>query len=89
MSQSHGAASVEVLTTALENEHEIKREVASQVMAWFGDITLGTWTMDVDAVLKQVGLGILRAYKVRRPPPISLHVAHSFCRPNRSPKMNS
>lgn len=67
LSQSHEAASVRDLTSALEDDHEIKREVTSQVMSWFGDINLDTWRMDVDAVLRQVGLGILRAYRVSYP----------------------
>lgn len=64
LSQSHEAASVIELTSALEDDHEIKREVTSQVMSWFGDVILDKWKMDVNAVLKQVGLGILRAYRV-------------------------
>ena len=38
-------------------------------MSWFGrlDDAAGTWEMDVDAVIREVGLGILRAYRVRFP----------------------
>ena len=65
LSLSHQAAPVEDLAAALDDEHEIKREVSRQVMAWFGGVRAGLWTMDVDATVKEVGLGILRAYKVR------------------------
>ena len=36
-----------------------------QVMQWFGRIAEDdTWAMDVEAVVREVGLGILRAYRV-------------------------
>ncbi|KAI0768752.1 sister chromatid cohesion protein Dcc1 [Trametes elegans] len=65
LSLSHAAAPVTPLLSALEDEHEIRREVVRQVMAWFGDIEGGgaTWKMDADAVVREVGLGILRAHK--------------------------
>ena len=52
------------LLSALEDEHDIRRDVARQVMAWFGRISEdgSTWAMDVDAVVRDVGLGILRAH---------------------------
>jgi sister chromatid cohesion protein DCC1 len=50
--------------SALEDDHEIKRDVTTQVMTWFGEINLGKWKMNVEDVLKQVGLGILRVYRV-------------------------
>ena len=55
------------LLSALEDEHDIRRAVSRQVIAWFGTIKeeYGTWEMDVDAVIREVGLGILRAYRVR------------------------
>jgi hypothetical protein len=34
-------------------------------MTLFGDISLGSWKMEVDAVMEQVGIGMLRAQKVR------------------------
>jgi sister chromatid cohesion protein DCC1 len=61
MGLSHEAAYVDWLATVLEIEHEIWK----QVMTWFGDISLGSWKMDVDALMKQVGIGITRAHKVR------------------------
>jgi sister chromatid cohesion protein DCC1 len=57
---SHEAASVDGLTTVLEIEHEIWRE--RQLITWFGDISLEN---DVDAMMNQVRVGILRAHKVR------------------------
>ncbi|KAI0915788.1 hypothetical protein AcW1_003710 [Taiwanofungus camphoratus] len=63
LSQPHHAASVEELASALEDGHEIKRDVCVQVMSWFGRVSDGRWKMDTAAVVKEVGLGILRAYK--------------------------
>ncbi|KAI0661096.1 sister chromatid cohesion protein Dcc1 [Cubamyces menziesii] len=69
-SLSYTAAPVSPLVEALEDEHDIRRDVTRQVIAWFGRITdgdspgsMGTWEMDADAVVKEVGLGILRAYR--------------------------
>lgn len=64
LSLSHQAAPVDSLTSALEEEHEIKRQVCTQVMEWFGEIEDGIWKLDETAAVKEVGLGILRAYKV-------------------------
>lgn len=52
------------LVTALEDDHEIRRSVVEQVMGWFGVVSDGRWKMDVGATVKEVGLGILRAFKV-------------------------
>jgi len=57
------AASVSKLSDALEEGYEVRREVCEQVMAWFGEIKNEMWNMDVNATVKEVGLGILRAYK--------------------------
>lgn len=64
LSMPHDAASVEDLLAALQDEHQVKREVTEQVMRWYGDINAGLWSVHVEAVLKQVGLGILSHYKV-------------------------
>jgi sister chromatid cohesion protein DCC1 len=63
LSPSHKAVSVERLATVLVNEHEIPRQVSTQVMSWFGSVSGEKWTISVDDVLKEVGLGILRDYK--------------------------
>ncbi|KAI0644549.1 sister chromatid cohesion protein Dcc1 [Trametes meyenii] len=68
LSLPHTAAPVSPLLAALEDDHDIRREVARQVMAWFGRIAHDgdgpeKWEMDVDTVVKEVGLGILRTYK--------------------------
>ncbi|TBU30244.1 sister chromatid cohesion protein Dcc1 [Dichomitus squalens] len=65
LSLSHTAAPILTLTSSLEDEHDIKRDVSRQVMSWFGrfDEDAGTWEMDVNAVIREVGLGILRAYR--------------------------
>ncbi|CAL1707413.1 unnamed protein product [Somion occarium] len=59
----HQAAPLVALSSALETDHEIRRDVSEQVMAWFGQIDDGIWKLDVNATVKEVGLGILRAYK--------------------------
>jgi hypothetical protein len=56
---------VRVLADVLQDDHEIKPQVTKQVMAWFGDVDEYHWRMDVPSVLKQVGMDILRAYRVR------------------------
>ncbi|KAI0790829.1 sister chromatid cohesion protein Dcc1 [Abortiporus biennis] len=61
----HDAASVADLTTAIEEGQDIRRQVTTQVMEWFGDISKegGKWKMDVEGIVKEVGIGILRSYK--------------------------
>lgn len=49
---------------ALEEDHEIHRNVTKQVMQWFGQVESGYWKMDVDATVREVGIGILRSYRV-------------------------
>jgi len=63
LSLSHESAPVEDLLSALEDDHEISRDVAQQVMEWFGEIDAGRWRMDVNLTVREVGLGILRVYK--------------------------
>ena len=69
LSLSHTAAPISTLISALEDEHDIRRDITRQVMAWFGrlDDDNGVWEMDVAAVVREVGLGILRAYRVPFP----------------------
>ena len=64
--QPHDAASVLELSRSLEFEHEVRREVTLQVMRWFGQVDDADecWKMDVEKVVRQIGLGILRQYKV-------------------------
>ncbi|KAJ6515809.1 sister chromatid cohesion protein Dcc1 [Mycena sanguinolenta] len=57
------AVPVEDVAATLTDENEISRAVSMQVMAWFGEINDGVWTMDVESVLKEIGLDILRPYK--------------------------
>ena len=62
---------VKEVVDALAEEYEVRREVGRQVLGWFGEITGGVgegeerWKMDVEGVVKEVGLGILRNHKVR------------------------
>lgn len=60
----HHSVPAEELVSVLEHQHEVKRDVTKQVMAWFGEFRDGAWKIDVDATVKEVGLGILWAYKV-------------------------
>lgn len=59
------AVPFEDVAATLADENEISRAVSTQVMAWFGEVHDGVWTMDVDGVLCEIGLGILRQHKVR------------------------
>lgn len=63
LSQPDTGASVEDISSALANDHEVPRVVSTQVMSWFGDIHQGKWKIDVDCVIREVGLGILRNHK--------------------------
>lgn len=63
LSMKHASASVEKLSSALAENHEVSRVVSTQIMSWFGEIKDGKWTMDVDAVVKELGLGILRNHR--------------------------
>ncbi|KAJ6485139.1 sister chromatid cohesion protein Dcc1 [Mycena vitilis] len=57
------AVPVEDVAATLAEESEISRAVSTQVMTWFGEIRDGVWEMDVDGVLREIGLGILRQHK--------------------------
>lgn len=65
LSLSLDATHVERLSSTLADDHQIPRMVSTQIMAWFGEITEGKWKVDVESVMKEVGLGILRQHKVR------------------------
>jgi sister chromatid cohesion protein DCC1 len=64
LSLSYQNAPVEDLVATLEEEHDVNRDVTRQVMRWFGQIEDDIWQMDVDATVTEIGLGILRAYRV-------------------------
>jgi hypothetical protein len=61
-----GSLSVLKLPRSLEFEHEVRREMALQAMRCFGQVddADGQWKMDVEKVVRQVSLGILRQYRV-------------------------
>ncbi|KAG1775347.1 sister chromatid cohesion protein Dcc1 [Suillus placidus] len=63
LSLSHQAAAVEELVSVLSDEHEIPRAVSNQVISWFGDVKEGLWKMDPDAVIRELGVGILRHHR--------------------------
>jgi hypothetical protein len=50
--------------------HDVSNHVTVQILRWFGEIleTTGQWIINVPAVVKQVGIGVLR--KVEGDPPI-------------------
>lgn len=62
---SHTDASVHELENTLAEEHEISPQILRQVISWFGIVEDDRWKMDVDAVVKEIGLGILRNHTVR------------------------
>ncbi|KAG6378176.1 sister chromatid cohesion protein Dcc1 [Boletus reticuloceps] len=64
LSLVHDAAPVDDLVSALADDHDISRGVSIQVMSWFGRIEENTWKMDVNAVVAEIGLGIIRHYKL-------------------------
>ncbi|TFK29404.1 hypothetical protein FA15DRAFT_664352 [Coprinopsis marcescibilis] len=63
LSQPSSGASVEELTSALSDDHEISRVVSTQVLNWFGNIQAGKWIMNADEIIKELGLSILRKHK--------------------------
>ncbi|KAE9410644.1 hypothetical protein BT96DRAFT_1012143 [Gymnopus androsaceus JB14] len=65
LSLNHESVPIEKLCTALADEHDVPRTVSAQVMGWFGDINEleGRWTLNVDAVVREAGLGILKESK--------------------------
>ena len=67
-------ASADDLLDALEGDHEIPRDVAFQVMSWFGEIIKdplrsayhgANWKIDIECLVKEMGLGLLRQHRVR------------------------
>ncbi|KAJ3710472.1 sister chromatid cohesion protein Dcc1 [Lentinula raphanica] len=65
LSLNHESVPIGKLSTALADEHDVPRIVSVQVMGWFGDISEleGKWRMDVSAVVREAGLGILKDAK--------------------------
>ncbi|EMD37633.1 hypothetical protein CERSUDRAFT_154374 [Gelatoporia subvermispora B] len=63
LSLPHDAAPTDRLVDILVQDHDMRRDVATQVMSWFGSVADDAWEMDVEAVVKEVGLGILRLHK--------------------------
>ncbi|KAL5528520.1 DCC1 [Sanghuangporus sanghuang] len=65
LSRSTDGAPVLDIIETIQSDHEISPDVSRQVMSWFGRIdsslSTETWTMDVDAVVRQIGIGILSA----------------------------
>lgn len=63
----HDDVPLDDLISTLAEDHEVSRGVSTQLMSWFGDVTESgsKWKMDVGAVLKEVGIGLLRRHRVR------------------------
>ena len=63
------AVPAHALVHALEVEHEIPRRVTQQVLPWFGKVETDgedpRWEMDVNQVVRQIGVGRLMSHKVR------------------------
>ncbi|KAG9014540.1 hypothetical protein FRB95_007221 [Tulasnella sp. JGI-2019a] len=58
--------SLKDLTDQLQDDHAIAPDVSRQICGWFGDIQPGDkWTMDVEPVVKEVGLGVLVEHRHR------------------------
>ncbi|KAJ6598979.1 sister chromatid cohesion protein Dcc1 [Mycena vulgaris] len=49
------AVPAEDVAATLADENEISRAVSTQVMEWFGEVYEGGWTMDVEAVVREIG----------------------------------
>jgi sister chromatid cohesion protein DCC1 len=76
LSLPYNSASVGELSSTLADEHEVARAVSTQVMSWFGIIQEGKWNMDINSVLKEMGLSILRQHKVKNYSSFSLSCHH-------------
>ncbi|KAK7470567.1 Ctf8p and Ctf18p associating protein [Stygiomarasmius scandens] len=64
LSLPHENTSVEKLCSALSDQHEVPRIVSTQILSWFGSINeQAYWKMDIEAIIKEAGLGILRNHK--------------------------
>ncbi|KXN89658.1 putative sister chromatid cohesion protein DCC1 [Leucoagaricus sp. SymC.cos] len=53
------------LVSSLAEEHEVPRTISIQLLAWFGEVDESErkWKMDVEAVLREVGMGLLRHHR--------------------------
>jgi hypothetical protein len=60
------AAPLEDLVASLQDEHDVRREVCEQVVRWYGtvDEASHTWKVDIESVVRQIGLGVLRTQRV-------------------------
>ncbi|KAL5523641.1 hypothetical protein ACEPAG_7814 [Sanghuangporus baumii] len=67
LSRSSDDAPILNIVETIQSDHEISSDVSRQVMSWFGRIDSSmnaeTWIMDVDAVVRQIGIGILSSYR--------------------------
>src|SRR6266550_7485853 len=64
LSLPHDATPVDELVSTLANDHEVAHDVTKQVLSWFGEVDAGKWNMDIKAVVKEIGLNLLRRHRV-------------------------
>ncbi|EJD52739.1 hypothetical protein AURDEDRAFT_158470 [Auricularia subglabra TFB-10046 SS5] len=60
-SMSADAALVDELILSLE-EHDIPRDVASQILPWFGTVSENHWAANLESIAREIGLSILQSY---------------------------
>ncbi|THV08475.1 hypothetical protein K435DRAFT_959038 [Dendrothele bispora CBS 962.96] len=67
LSLPHENVPIEKLCSALYEQHDVPRVVSTQILLWFGSINdhegQSHWKMDVNSVIKEAGLSILRNHK--------------------------
>lgn len=63
LSLPHDAAPVDELSSILANDHEVSQTVTKQIIAWFGEVEDDKWKIDVQAVVREMGLNLLREHR--------------------------
>lgn len=67
----------------MAEDNEVPRAVSTQIMSWMGELKDGKWKMDEKALVKEVGLGILRTHRVSCITfNLQFHYVDSMCRRN-------
>ncbi|KAK2466266.1 hypothetical protein APHAL10511_001908 [Amanita phalloides] len=63
LSLPYNAAPVDELVSALAIDYEVVPPVTNHVLSWFGQVDNGKWNMDITAIVKEIGLNLLREHK--------------------------
>ncbi|PFH52789.1 hypothetical protein AMATHDRAFT_139314 [Amanita thiersii Skay4041] len=63
LSLSHDAVSINELGLTLAEQHDVPQAVTTQVMAWFGTIDGDKCRLDLTAIVREIGLDILRNHR--------------------------